>query len=273
MSRIINISGSPVTDRGIIKLAEYVEANLKGYTLIIGCKPSIYDVDAVLIGNGNIFSVECKDWKGRITGGSYGWWQKDGQVIDNPLQQTRNNAAALGKWLRGKIPGMKKLWVKSILLFTHEEGELNLNLDKTSNSAVSIVRLDFLMDWIYKQKESLNTDLSDSVIRLFNQLSREEKVAGLSFIEKALFAEILLILAASIYFGFRYIKDPNGVFLPLLFLCMVIAIVLVIAAGFIFKSIHVKHQINSVDIKQDGYNPLSDFTNDYYNFFGTYNKR
>ena len=54
---------------------------------------------------------------------------------------------------------------------------------------------------------------------------------------------------------------------------MVIAIVLVIAAGFIIKSIHVKHQIDPVDIKEDDYNPLSDFTNDYYNFFDTYNKR
>ena len=88
-------------------------------------------MDAVLIGNGNIYAIECKDWKGRITGGSYGWWQKDGQVIDNPLQQTRNNAAALGKWLRGKIlKNNGRLWVKSLLVFTHEEGELNLNLDK-----------------------------------------------------------------------------------------------------------------------------------------------
>jgi len=159
MAKILNISGTEIKDIGIRKLAGYVESNLPAdFTLVVGCKPSIYDVDAVLIGRGNIYAIECKDWKGKITGGTYGWWQKDGQVIENPLQQTRTNAVALGKWLRKISPDMKAAWVKGLLIFTHDEGRLHLDLDKTSNSGVSILCLNDLKEWINNQNISIDAD-------------------------------------------------------------------------------------------------------------------
>lgn len=160
MANILNISGAEIKDRGIQKLADYVEVNLPDeFTLVIGCKPSIYDVDAVLIGGGNIYAIECKDWKGKITGGTYGWWQKDGHVIENPLQQARNNAAALGKWLRKILPGKTNAWTKGLLVFTHDEAELSLTIEKDSLRGVSTLSLSELAGWVKGRKFSHSTDL------------------------------------------------------------------------------------------------------------------
>jgi hypothetical protein len=277
MANILNISGTEIKDNGIRKLAGYVESNLPDdFTLVIGCKPSIYDVDAVLIGMGNIYAIECKDWKGNIKGGTYGWWQKDGQMIENPLQQARNNTVALGKWLRDKIGNTKgKIWVESLLVFTHEEGELHLNFDKASNSGTSTVLLNDLKEWIYNQRNTLNNNITDKAVQLFNQINGEEKVTGFRFIEKALFVTTVLMLILSIFLGYKYINNPNGIFLPLLLLCMAIVLAIVVAAAFLIKpSNHAEQQMNNSSvIKEEEYNPLSDFTNDLYNFFGTYNKR
>jgi hypothetical protein len=199
MAQILNISGSPVTDRGISKLAEYVDRNLPEFTLIIGCKPFVYDVDAVLIGKGNIYAIECKDWKGKITGGTYGWWQKDGQVIENPLQQARNNAAALGKWLRGKIPGDNKIWVKSILVFTHEEGELQLNLDKDSNSSVAVCQLNILKENVQKQKSSIDSETINSTVQWFCSLMNKNN--DKSDLGKEVFIAIVISAIVLIIFG------------------------------------------------------------------------
>lgn len=167
MARILNISGAEIKDRGIRKLAEYVEANLPDeFTLIIGCKPSIYDVDAVLIGRGNIYAIECKDWKGNIKGGTYGWWQKDGQVIENPLQQARTNAVALGKWLRKISLDKTNAWAKGLLVFTHENAELSLNIEKESLKGVSTLLLSELAGWIEKRKSS-DSKATDSIIDFF----------------------------------------------------------------------------------------------------------
>ncbi len=176
MAKILNISGTDISDRGIQKLVSYVESNLPDdYTLVIGCKPYVYDVDAVLIGNGNIFAIECKNWKGNIVGESYGWWKKDGDMIENPLQQTRNNTVALGKWLRSKIQNAKgKLWVKGLLLFTHDESQLDLNLDKTSNVSVSILHLNEFYKLISKQKNSLDIEATNIVVSWFKQFLIDE---------------------------------------------------------------------------------------------------
>lgn len=201
MAKILNISGTEITDRGIQKLVSYVESNLPDdYTLVIGCKPSVYDVDAVLIGNGNIFAIECKNWKGKIVGESYGWWQKDGEMIDNPLQQTRNNAVALAKWLRGNMQNLQgKLWVKGLLLFTHDESQLDLNLDKTSNVSVSILHLNELYEFISKQNNSLDIQIADIVGSWFNKFvvdeyPNEKKVSLFQKLINKTFKEKLIIL-------------------------------------------------------------------------------
>jgi len=174
MAKILNISGAEIQDSGIRKLADYVAANLSDdFTIVIGCKPSIYDVDAVLIGGGNIYAIECKDWKGNTKGATYGWWQKDGQVIENPLQQARNNAVALGKWLRDKIK-RKGLWVQGLVVFTHEEAELNIDIDKNSNSAISVLNINTLKDWIAKRSISNNFVMGKEVVMLFRSYGERE---------------------------------------------------------------------------------------------------
>lgn len=175
MAKILNISGAEITDRGIQKLADYIEANLPdNFTLVIGCKPSVYDVDAVLIGKGNIYAIECKDWKGNITGSTYGWWQKDGQVIENPLQQARNNAAALGKWLRGKI--RSKLWVRGLVLFTYNDSSINIDIEPDSNSGVNFLKMENLKSWIIDQDsyaDSKVIDLANNFFEQFASINRE----------------------------------------------------------------------------------------------------
>ncbi len=200
MANIINISGAHIEDRGIAKLAGYVEENLPEFTLIIGCKPFVYDVDAVLIGNGNIYAIECKDWKGKITGGAYGWWQKNGQVIENPLQQARNNAAALGKWLRKKILNNNgRIWVKSLLVFTHEEGELHLTLDKDSNSGVAVKNFNILKEWVQKQKSYIDPKTINLTVHWFSSLKNKDN--DNSDLGKEVFIAIVISSIVLIVFG------------------------------------------------------------------------
>jgi hypothetical protein len=200
MARILNISGTEIKDNGIRKLAEYVESHLPDdFTLVIGCKPSIYDVDAVLIGLGNIYAIECKDWKGNIKGGTYGWWQKDGQVIENPLQQTRNNTVALGKWLRKISPDMKNAWVKGLLVFTHEEGELHLDISKDSNSGVAVKSLNRLKEWVQKQNSSIDSETISSTMNWFCSLSNKDN--DKSDLGKEVFIAIVISAIVLIIFG------------------------------------------------------------------------
>jgi hypothetical protein len=180
MANILNISGTEIKDRGIQKLADYVEAHLPDeFTLVIGCKPFVYDVDAVLIGGGNIYAIECKDWKGTIKGSSYGWWQKDGQVIENPLQQARNNAAALGRWLREKLKDINgSVWVKGLLVFTHDECTINLKLDSGSNTGLHILHISALKDWINTIKgNKMSANMNDMIINsLKSYIDHSEKM-------------------------------------------------------------------------------------------------
>jgi hypothetical protein len=249
MSRIVNISGSPVTDRGILKLAEYTEANLPEYTLIVGCKPFIYDVDAVLIGNGNIYAIECKDWKGKITGGTYGWWQKDGQVIENPLQQTRNNAAALGKWLRKKIPGEKNIWVKGLLLFTHEEGELHLTLDKASYSGVCITQVDKLKEYISKQRASLTNETINEVVNWTNNLHMNgENMSNANDNIK-----IAIYIAIGIAFLISLMDQSGITFAVFSVFAVLIFLIQLIRKKFLKDEIVVSHKKNQAELDGDMY--------------------
>lgn len=106
MAKILNIQGTEIDDLAVAKLAAEIKTALPDdYTLVIGAKPFVYDIDGVLIGNGNIFAVECKDWRGEIKASSYGTWRQDGEGRKNPMHQARTNAAALAEWLRKKGSG------------------------------------------------------------------------------------------------------------------------------------------------------------------------
>lgn len=227
MARILNISGTRTTDRGILKLAQYVEHNLTDeYTLIIGCKPSIYDVDAILIGKGNIISIECKDWKGKITGESYGWWKKDWQTIDNPLQQARTSAAALGRWLRKKLfNNGEKLWVKSLVVFTHEEGELHFQSDNDSNTGVYVLRLGDIKDWISRQKETVNSEVIYKVSDYLNSIKGVENSVSLRPVKEKVFILFIFSLFTA---GFIISLFTLGFgFLGILFMAFFIAIIVI----------------------------------------------
>jgi hypothetical protein len=244
MARILNIGGSPVTDRGISKLAEYVEANLQDFTLVIGCKPFVYDVDAVLIGKGNVYAIECKDWKGKITGGTYGWWQKDGQVIENPLQQARTNAAALGKWLRKNvIAGQNKFWIKGLLVFTHEESQLSLTLNKDSNTGVAVTNITNLKELIYNGKKLMPPEIEIKLIEWFNnykavyksptQLNRKNK--------KDYMTKMVLYISVGISLLFALL-DRSGIgFIVFIFISFF---------AFVIRPLHKKYnKVESFEIK------------------------
>jgi hypothetical protein len=174
MGKIINISGSRINDSGILKLAEYVKENLPEFTLVIGCKPGIYDVDAILIGRGNIYAIECKNWKGDISGGSYGKWIKDGREFSNPLHQSRNNAAALSGWLKTNVAVKGKTWVDSMVVFTHDDCSLTLELDESSNTSVSVLLLDELKEWVMRRKGSVSSVIENEILNYFTGLNGEE---------------------------------------------------------------------------------------------------
>ena len=225
MEKILNISGTEIKDSGIRKLAEYVKANLPDSTLIIGCKPSIYDVDAILIHNNNIFAIECKDWKGTITGGSYGWWQKDGQVIENPLQQARNNTVALGKWLRTKFKNVKgSIWVKGILLFTHEEGQVTLEIDETSNTGVEILDLSELKEYISRIPVNKNNEIGKNVIGFFSYYIKESSRKNIKLVKYLNYACVgLLFIAVG---GIISLIKGHESAMAVLFGCIILAVIL-----------------------------------------------
>jgi len=260
MAKILNISGAEIKDRGIQKLAEYVEANLPDeFTLVIGCKPSIYDVDAVLIGRGNIYAIECKDWKGNIKGGTYGWWQKDRQVIENPLQQARTNAVALGRWMRKNIKAANKsIWVKSLLVFTHEDSQLNLTFDKKSNTSVSIVNLGGLKKWIEKQKILSDPKFISMINDWFNNIKGDAISESRYYINADLQNKISFELKA-IYATFS-ILSIIAIFLYGLEAIFYIAIII------IFFFLFIRPSIKRLQKKTDSYRSLeqSHVSNDAY---------
>lgn len=174
MGQIIDISGSRINDRGILRLMEYVDEHLPDFTLVIGCKPGIYDVDAILIGRGNIYAIECKNWKGDIYGGSYGRWSKDSEAFSNPLHQARNNAAALSSWIKMNVTVKGKLWVDSLVVFTHDNCSLTLELDESSNTSVSVLLLDELKKWVTERKSSVISEIENEVLHYFDGLNGEK---------------------------------------------------------------------------------------------------
>jgi hypothetical protein len=187
-------------DRGIVELVKYVGKNMPEYNLIIGCKPGIYDVDAVLIGNGQLYAIECKHWKGEIEGGTYGRWIKDGQEFGNPLHQARNNAAALKGWLRETAGIRGRMWADALVVFTHGECELRLNMDGKSNTAVTVLLLEELRDWIEGREARIGQETERQIMEYFKALGgdeltvkdREESKASFGLIEVALLAVIVI---------------------------------------------------------------------------------
>lgn len=231
MAKILNISGAEINDSGIRKLADYIEANLPDeYTLVIGCKPSIYDVDAILIGGGNIFAVECKDWKGNIKGGTYGWWQKDGQVIENPLQQARNNAVALGKWLRDKIKS-KDIWVRGLVVFTHEEAELSITLDTALNTSISVITINALTDYIKAKNKPVHDNFANMVDNLFHSYKNIKSTKG-STGKKAQTVFAISLFVISLAAVYLFAKD-SSTYGPLLLLCLLTALIGIFVFNFL----------------------------------------
>lgn len=174
MSKILNIQGSEITDQGIVRLADYLRTNLTDdFNLIIGCTPYVNDIDGVLIGRGNIYAIECKNWKGQIEATSYGKWLQEGETRDNPLHQTRNNAVALAKWLRVKVGSYDKVWVQGLLVFTHDKCYIIDKRDGDSNTGVTVLRLEELGGWIMEQKEKVSKEVMEKVEGVFEGVGGE----------------------------------------------------------------------------------------------------
>jgi len=183
VAKIIDISGTNVTDRGIARLIDYCRGNLSDdYTLIIGCLPYTSDVDGILIGRGNIYAIECKDWKGEIEGSTYGYWTKDREIIRNPLHQTRNNTVALAKWLREKTGLNGSLWVKGLLVFTHDKCALKFSKDVDSNSTINVIKIKELKDHLYLYSiPTSKSDVIEKVTQYFNEMERSIKMSNESY--------------------------------------------------------------------------------------------
>jgi hypothetical protein len=186
MAKIVNISGSEITDTGIQRLVDYCRNTLTGnYTLIIGCLPYNSDIDAILIGNGNIYAVECKHWKGEIEGSTYGYWTKDGETISNPLHQTRNNTVALARWLREKTGLNGSLWVRGLLVFTHDHCHTYITRDNGSNNGVEVVLLGDLKGYLERQEKTVKEEVANKVVGVFEGMKnivfydrREGRIMG-----------------------------------------------------------------------------------------------
>jgi len=172
MTKIVNISGAEITDAGIQRLVDYCRDTLAdNYTLIIGCLPYNSDIDAILIGNGNIYAVECKHWKGEIEGSTYGHWTKDGETISNPLHQTRNNTVALAKWLREKTGLNGSLWVRGLLVFTHDHCQVHITRDNDSNNGVEVILLGDLKGYLERQERTVKEESVKRIMQVFDKVS------------------------------------------------------------------------------------------------------
>jgi len=175
MTKIVNISGAEITDTGIQRLVEYCRDTLTdNYTLIIGCLPYNSDIDAILIGNGNIYAVECKHWKGEIEGSTYGHWTKDGESISNPLHQTRNNTVALARWLREKTGLNGSLWVRGLLVFTHDHCQVHITRDNGSNNGVEVILLSDLKGYLERQERTVREEVVSKVVGVFEGMKNIE---------------------------------------------------------------------------------------------------
>ena len=90
------------------------------------------------------------------------------------MHQSRNSAAALSSWLKINISVTGKPWVESLVVFTHDDCSLTLELDETSNTSVSVLLLDELKEWITARKSSVSSKIENEVLVFFNGLNGEE---------------------------------------------------------------------------------------------------
>ncbi len=83
-----------------IRTFQYLETNLPDTYLVLA-NASIQDlksrveVDAIVLGTSGIYTLEIKDWKGKIAGTEQGDWSVGGSFLRNPCDQVKLNSQVL----------------------------------------------------------------------------------------------------------------------------------------------------------------------------------
>ncbi|HTY75671.1 MAG TPA: nuclease-related domain-containing protein [Candidatus Nanoarchaeia archaeon] len=102
------------------------------------------DIDHIVLGPNGIFSIETKNWRGKITCNGDSWQRKDRPLVaSSPSEQAKKNAFRV----RHAIEKNKKIsfnsWIEPILVFTNKHAELYLN-----NPTVAVLKLQQLPGYI-----------------------------------------------------------------------------------------------------------------------------
>lgn len=160
VSKISGIYGQP----GEEKVSTTLEEKLPGDFVILNSPRISYhgatiDIDHVVIGPNGIFTIECKNMQGAITGGLMGNWTQERKrsgksrrvKIGNPASQVSHYAKILKSYIGGKYAHEynERISIKiyPIVVFVHHDTDL-LNMDYTKPGFIGRVRILTMEDLI-----------------------------------------------------------------------------------------------------------------------------
>jgi hypothetical protein len=118
-------------------------------------------IDHLLICPKGVYTLETKNYRGTIYGNAdkQNWSQVINQhtiKIYNPVKQAVGHSVALRIYLREN--GFSKVWVNSIVVFTHPEVQL-----KVASATVPVLYLAELRDYLHRQEQVMSPHYSAEI--------------------------------------------------------------------------------------------------------------
>jgi hypothetical protein len=116
MAKVIELS--PPENAGEKLVLEYLKANLPDTCIVLGnlsvpARNGAAQIDAVILAQLGVCTVEVKDWKGKLVGRTNGAWRREGKSMPNPCEQAVIGGKKLRTYVREhaeEIYGDKRLF-------------------------------------------------------------------------------------------------------------------------------------------------------------------
>ena len=102
------------------------------------------DIDHIVLGPNGIFSIETKNWRGKITCNGDSWQREDRPLVGtSPSEQAKKNAFRVRNAIENNEKKSFNSWIEPILVFTNKHAKLYLN-----NPTVAVLKLQQLPGYI-----------------------------------------------------------------------------------------------------------------------------
>jgi hypothetical protein len=106
MAKVIELS--PPENAGEKLVLEYLKANLPDTCIVLGnlsvpARNGAAQIDAVILAQLGVCTVEVKDWKGKLVGRTNGAWRREGKSMPNPCEQAVIGGKKLRTYVREHV--------------------------------------------------------------------------------------------------------------------------------------------------------------------------